>query len=44
MLDFDTIKKYYDKKFWSKKMVANAVVKGIITPEEYQMITGDQYI
>lgn len=41
--DFEKIKKYYEDKFWTKKMVKNAVVKGKITPEEYEEITGEPY-
>ena len=40
---FEKIKKYYEDKFWTKKMVNNAVVKGKITPEEYEEITGEPY-
>lgn len=40
---FDKIKKYYDSGAWNKTMVRNAVVKGKITAEEYQEITGEQY-
>lgn len=41
---FLKIKKYYDNHFWTKQMVANAVVKGQITAEEYKLITGDPYV
>ena len=41
--DFEKIKKYYEYKFWTKKMVKNAVVKGKITSEEYEEITGEPY-
>lgn len=40
---FDKVKKYYDSGAWNKTMVRNAVVKGKITAEEYQEITGEQY-
>jgi len=43
MLDVVKIKKYYNAGVWSKLMVANAVVKGVITGEQYQEITGDAY-
>lgn len=33
----------YDRGSWNKAMVANAVVKGWITAEEYEIITGDIY-
>ena len=38
---FERIKKWYKQGLWSKEMVANAVTKGIITPEQYTEITGD---
>ena len=47
---FQSVKDYYElwkdtegKKGWSPKMVANAVVKGWITAEEYEEITGEPY-
>ena len=42
-MNFETIKRNYDRKLWSKIMVKMAVRKGIITKEQYQEITGDQY-
>lgn len=35
--------RYYDKHLWTKKQVADAVVKGWITAEEYKLITGEDY-
>ena len=40
---FAKVKKYYDNGFWNKEMVADAVVKGWITAEEYEIITGEVY-
>ena len=40
---FNTVKKWYDKGKWSKSMVADAVVKGWITAEEYEEIVGEPY-
>ena len=40
-MNFETIKKNYDRKLWSKTMVRAAVHKGVITPEQYQAITGE---
>lgn len=42
--DFEKIKRYYDNRFWTKKMVKNVVIKGKITAEEYEEITGDPYV
>ena len=42
-MNFETIKKNYDRKLWSKSMVKMAVRKGIITKAEYKEITGDEY-
>lgn len=43
MLNFETIKGYFDKGFWSADMVGNAVKKGKISPEQYAEITGAEY-
>lgn len=40
---FKTVKGAYDRGSWNKEMVANAVAKGWITAEEYQIITGEAY-
>ena len=37
----DRIKKYYDSGLWSEKMVMSAVVKGKITKDDYEEITGN---
>lgn len=37
------IVKWYKQGLWSKAMVANAVKKGIITPADYEEITGEIY-
>lgn len=42
-MNFDTIKKNYDRKLWSKAMVKMAVRKGIITKDEYTQITSEEY-
>ena len=42
-MNFETIKKNYERKLWSKAMVKMAVRKGIITKEQYAEITGDNY-
>jgi len=43
-MTYEMIKKNYDRGLWSKQMVAVAVKKGIITPEQYKEITGDDYV
>jgi len=40
---FNLVKKYYDSGLWNKEMVRNAVVKGWITADEYEEITGEVY-
>ncbi len=40
---FELVKEYYDNGRWKKKAVKNAVVKGWITAEEYEEITGEVY-
>ena len=43
MLTFERIKRFYDGGLWTKAMVRDAVVKGVITPAQYEEITGDVY-
>ena len=40
---FAKVKKYYDEGLWSKRQVHDAVVKGWITAEEYEIIVGESY-
>ena len=42
-MNFQTIKKNYDKGLWNDAMVRMAVRKGVITREQYQEITGKAY-
>lgn len=42
-MNFDTIKRNFDRGLWSKQMVKMAVRKGIITKEQYEEITGEFY-
>lgn len=42
-MNFETIKKNFDHKLWSIKMVAVAVKKGVITPAQFKEITGQVY-
>ena len=43
-MNFDIIKRNYDRGLWNEPMVAMAVCKGIITVEEYKEITGEDYV
>lgn len=40
---FEKIKKWYETGMWTKKMVYNADVKGKITTDEYEIITGEPF-
>ena len=40
---FETVKKWYDKGLWRIEAVRNAVVKGWITADEFEEITGEVY-
>lgn len=40
--NFEKVKTYYDCGKWSKQMVYNVVGKWI-TPEEYKLITNEDY-
>lgn len=42
-MSYATIKLNYDRGLWSKQMVATAVKKGVITPEQYEIITSEVY-
>lgn len=42
-MNFETIKKNYDKGLWTATLVKIAVKKGIITKEQYTEITGKSY-
>ena len=41
---FEKIKKWYKQGLWTKTMVANAVKKGVITADQYKLITGEDYV
>lgn len=43
-MNFDGIKRNYDRGLWNKQMVALAVRKGVITAAEYKEITGEDYV
>lgn len=42
-MNYETIKKNYDRGLWNKLMVKTAVKKGVITAEQYEEITGEAY-
>ena len=42
-MNFETIKKNYDRGLWNAAMVKTAVRKGVITKEQYKEITGKTY-
>ena len=43
--NFEKIKRYYEEGLWSKQKLYNVVGKRTgITPEEYEIITGETYI
>ena len=42
-MSFEIIKRNFDRGLWTKQMVAVAVRKGIITPDEYEEITGEDF-
>ena len=37
------VKRYYELGLWSEGRVKNAVLKGAVTEEEYEAITGKVY-
>ena len=42
-MNYETIKRNYDKGLWTASLVKMAVRKGIITKEQYTEITGLVY-
>lgn len=42
-MSFEIIKKNFDRGLWSADMVALAVCKGVISAEQYKIITGEDY-
>lgn len=40
---FELVKQYYDEGLWDERKVRRAVVKGWITEDEFQLITGEPY-
>lgn len=42
-MNYQTIKRNYDRGLWTAAMVKTAVRKGVITREQYKEITGKEY-
>ena len=42
-MNYDTIKKNFDRGLWNAAMVKMAVKKGVITKAQYTEITGKEY-
>lgn len=40
---YSAIKRMYERKLWTKQMVADGVYAGKITSEEYHQITNETY-
>lgn len=43
MSKYEKVKNYFENGLWSLNRVADAVIKGWITIEEYYKITGEQF-
>ncbi len=42
-MGYEMIKRNFDRGLWNAAMVALAVKKGVITPKQYEEITGQIY-
>ena len=42
-MNFETVKRNYERGLWTDAMVKMAVRKGVITREQYRGITGKAY-
>lgn len=42
-MNYETIKKNFERGLWSRAQVKVAVRKGVITAEQYEEITGEKY-
>lgn len=42
-MNFEEIKRNYDRGLWNIQLVKMAVRKGLITAEQYKEITGEDY-
>lgn len=43
-MNFETIKKNYERGLWNAAMVKTAVRKGVITKEQFKEITNKDYV
>lgn len=41
---FKTVKKYYDKGWYTKEDVASFVTAGLLSPAEYEQIVGEPFV
>ncbi len=42
-MNFENVKKNFERGLWNAAMIKMAVRKGIITKEQYEEITGETY-
>lgn len=42
-MNYEIVKKNYEKGLWTKQLVRMAVKKGVITQEQYKEIVGEDY-
>ena len=42
-MTYEMVKRNFDRKLWNAAMVRKAVEKGVITPEQFEVITGESY-
>ena len=40
---FEKIKRFFNLKPYTKKQIRQFCTKGVITPEQYKQITGEEY-
>ena len=43
-MNYETIKKNYERGLWNNQMVKTAVRKGVITKKQFKEITGKDYV
>ena len=42
-MTYEIVKRNYERKLWNTSMVRKAVEKGVVTPEQFETITGESY-